>query len=505
MSMQVADLFASLGLRPDEGSWKRGDALINGVKKGLAFFAGFEAIKGIAEAVKSTIDLGGHLDDLRQKTGLSAEALQEYGYIAKLGGSDMDGFASGVTKFARTLKEAHDGSEQASGALQKVGITGKTLHDALKGGSAGLDGALMQIADRFAKMPDGPEKTALAMTLFGKSGAALIPTLNRGKQGIADLRKEAEDLGVVMGESTVSAADELGDNIDKVKMSLTGLKNQAIAALLPTLKEMVDGFLAWVKANKQLIISSITTAVHVLIGALQGLAKVAGVVVDVIKFLQEHSELARAILIALGVTIGAVAVEAAAAWLIGFAPVIAVIATVTALILVFQDLLKGLLEGKGVIAAVVRWIADKFKALGHGIVEAFKAVGRFFESIASAIKGAFVAVIDWITDKITWAWDQVKKIAHYVSHPGELAGDVANYFTGDSGGAPSASATAPASRSVGPKAPPVVMVDAPTNVTINGNVPPDWIDVKVDKQIKQHSEQTWRNVNAAAGDDEGDQ
>lgn len=506
MSLQVADLFASLGLRPDEASWKRGDALIQGVKKGLAFFAGFEAVKGITEAVKSTIDLGGHLDDLRQKTGLSAEALQEYGYIAKLGGSDMDSFAGGVTKLARTFDEARQGSKQATDALAHSGLTAKEVRDAMAGGSGGLDAALMVIADRFATMPDGPKKTALAMELFGKSGAELIPTLNRGSVGIADLRKEARDLGVVMDESTVGAADDLGDNLDKLHMSLTGLKNQAIAALLPTLKEMVDATLGWVKANKQLIIDTITVAVHALMEVLGGLAKAVGVVVDVIQFLQEHGELARALLIGLGAVITAVAAEAAAAWIIGFAPVAAVVATIAALVLVFQDLLKGLLEGKGVIATVARWIADRFVGMGKAIVDAFKAVGRFFESIADAIRDAFVAVFKWIADKVAWAWDQVKKIAHYVTHPGDLASDALDFFTGDSTGGPPSTPTATASRSVESKAPPVVYVDAPTEVKVTGNVPPDWIDVNVDKRIKKHHDQTWRDAHAATGgDDEADQ
>jgi hypothetical protein len=501
MSLQVADLFASLGLRPDEASWKRGDALIQGVKKGLAFFAGFEAIKGVASAVKSTIDLGGHLDDLRQKTGLTATALQEYGYIAQQGGSSIDGFAGGVMKLARTFNEARQGSKQASAALAQSGLTAKALQAALAGGSDGLDAALMEIADRFADMPDGPKKTALAMELFGKSGAELIPTLNKGGDGIRELRQEARDLGVVMDEQTVGAADNLGDNLDKLHMSLTGLKNQAIAALLPMLQRMVDASLKWVKANKQLIIDSISVAVKSLITVLGGLAKGVGIVVDVIQFLREHGELARALLIGLGAVISAVAVEAAAAWIVGFAPVAGVVAAVAALVLVFQDLLKGLLEGKGVIATVARWIADRFAGMGKGIISAFRAVGRFFESIADGIRAAFVAVFDWIAAKVAWAWAQVKKIGHYVTHPGDIVSDAVGYFTGDdsTGGLPSTPMTAPASRSVGSKAPPVVYVDAPTHVKITGNVPPDWIDVNVDKRIKQHHDVTWRDVNAATG------
>ena len=43
---------------------------------------------------------------------------------------------------------------------------------------------MMQVADAFKKMPDGAEKAGLAMKLFGKSGADLIPLLNEGADGL---------------------------------------------------------------------------------------------------------------------------------------------------------------------------------------------------------------------------------------------------------------------------------------------------------------------------------
>lgn len=36
-------------------------------------------------------------------------------------------------------------------------------------------------------MPDGAEKSALAMQLFGKNGMAMLPFLNKGAAGIQEL------------------------------------------------------------------------------------------------------------------------------------------------------------------------------------------------------------------------------------------------------------------------------------------------------------------------------
>ena len=43
-----------------------------------------------------------------------------------------------------------------------------------------VNAILKDSADHFASFPDGPEKTAQAVALFGKSGADLIPILDGG-------------------------------------------------------------------------------------------------------------------------------------------------------------------------------------------------------------------------------------------------------------------------------------------------------------------------------------
>lgn len=519
MGMQVADLFASLGLKIDNAAWKRGDALIKGVKTGLAAFASYEAVRGVTEAVTSVIDLGSNLHDTAQKTGLAVEALQEYGYIAKLNSSSSDAFAHGVMKLSRGLDEA---ATKASGpaydALKRLKIN---ITDP-KWKAATLDEKIGLISAKLGALPDGVQKTALAMDLFGKSGAELIPTFNDIAQNGGALREEFKQLGGEITGDQASALDDLGDNLDKTKAALTGLKTSVVTAMLPVLKDMVEGLLAWVKANRDIIASGIKAVVTALVMAFKALGAAISVVADVMRFLEEHGELARAILVALGAVIGAVAVEAAAAWVVGFAPVIAVVAAITAVILVFQDLMKGLLEGKGVIASVIRWIGDKFKALGKGIIDAFRAIGRFFESIGSAIKSAFESVIDWITGKIEWAWNQIKRIAHYAANPQEIISDAYDFFTGDdaaNAGVPapdmdadtdSPSRGVDATRDIVPGAsggaaagrqPPVVYIDKPTtevNINADGASAED-VGKIVKEQIKDHHERVWRDVNAATG------
>lgn len=495
-SGMVADLYAVLGLRPDEASWKRGNELIGGVKQALAFFAGYEAVRGVTEIVKSAIDLGGHLDDLRQKTGLSAESLQQWGFAAKLGGSDMDAFAHATGHLARTIKEATGGSADAATALNQVGLSGKTLTEALKGGD-GLDAALLEISSKFADMPDGPKKTALAMALFGKSGAELIPTLNQGAQGLTELREEAIALGVVLGEDTVSAADALGDNIDKLKMSVRGLLNNAIAAMIPTLQGLVDGMLDWIKANKQLAIDTLTKGVDLLIKGLHGVATIAGVVGHAIGWLTEHTQVARAIFIALGVVIGAVALEAAAAWLVAFWPVALVAAAIAGVILLVDKLWDAFHDGKGTLADVGRYIANEFHKIVDSITGALGQAKDVFSAINSSISDAFHAVIDWITAKIDWCWEQLRKIGSALQKAGravigssvDAAVGGANTFTNP---------VVPTTPSAGGQQ--VNVNGGDFSVTINAqSANADEVGQIIDDKIKEHHDKTWRDVHAATG------
>src|SRR4029077_9155927 len=226
----------------------------------------------------------------------------------------------------------------------------------------------------------------------------LIPLLNKGKDGIVDLRNEAEKLGIVIGEEGIKSAEEYEEAQKKLGATLTGLRNEVVVALLPALKNLVDTMVEWVQQNREAIASGLRAAVELLMIAFQALGAVMSVVVTVIDFFREHTELASTVLTALGIVIGVIAAEAAAAWIAGFAPIVAVVALVTGLIYVFKDFLKGLLDGKGVTASVLGWIADKFKSMGRAVLDVFKGIGHFFASIAGAIKDAFVAVIDWVAD-----------------------------------------------------------------------------------------------------------
>lgn len=191
------------------------------------------AAAGFAFLIKTSIDNMDRLNEMSQMAGVTVENLSALGYAAKTAGVNQEDLTSSLVKLSKGLSEASQGSGDALKAFQALKIDSSQFESA--------DQALMAIAEKFAGLEDGANKTALALALFGKSGAQLIPFLNAGRDGIEELKKEAERLGVVIGSDAAKAADEFNDNVDKLKANLTGLVNIITINLLPALNQFVIG------------------------------------------------------------------------------------------------------------------------------------------------------------------------------------------------------------------------------------------------------------------------
>ena len=97
------------------------------------------------------------------------------------------------------------------------------------------DKALKQIADRFADMPDGAQKAAAAVALFGKAGADLIPLLNEGAASM-------EKFTYKVGEDFAARSDQFNDTITELGIKTQGFGLELTDALLPALQSILEVF-----------------------------------------------------------------------------------------------------------------------------------------------------------------------------------------------------------------------------------------------------------------------
>lgn len=213
-------------LRQNE-ALERGDSIGRTLKTGILALGAATVAAGAAAMVmaKNMIDSADAMNDMSQRTGIAVKDLAMYEMAAKQSGTTMDAISIGVKGLSSVMvKHSED--------LKAAGIT-----------ATDADGAMRQLADIFAQMPDGIEKTNLAVKIFGRSGMELIPMLNMGSAGLAEAAeksaKYAEQMAIM-----APLADKYNDNMTEIALSSKAvgmtMLNDALPGILAVTRAMAD-------------------------------------------------------------------------------------------------------------------------------------------------------------------------------------------------------------------------------------------------------------------------
>jgi hypothetical protein len=212
-----------------EGRIKNASLATNLLYTGLKSLAAVAVTGGVVALAKSAIDLADDMRDLSQRTGVGVETLGQFKVAAELSGSSLEGVAKGLTFLNKNMVAAATGTEAAAAAFKTVGVSTTEADGTLRK----ADKVFLDVADRFAQLRDGPEKAALAIKIFGKAGAELIPILNLGS-------KEIQRFGLGIGPDFADKADAFNDQLGIMKAQTTVLTVQIGSALLPVMSGLVS-------------------------------------------------------------------------------------------------------------------------------------------------------------------------------------------------------------------------------------------------------------------------
>src|SRR5690625_2853882 len=140
---------------------------------------------------------------------------------------------------------------------------------------------MTQSIQALSQMENSQEKAALASELFGtKLAQELMPAIDSGALSIEDAQKKAEELGIVIAEDTLNAAEEFNDTWDDLTRSFTAFSQKILAQLMPAFQSMMD----WVMAHMpqiQAVFSFLFDAIS------WGVSTVIGWIGSLISWLQE--------------------------------------------------------------------------------------------------------------------------------------------------------------------------------------------------------------------------
>lgn len=223
----------------------------------------------ILQSFSAIVERGDALGEAATRLGTTTEILSTLGYAAGLAGQDIGGLEANLGKLQLNLQEARSGSGPAAEALAKLGLSAEDL------AGMSLDEKVAEIAEGLNGISDPGEKAAAGMALFGKSFRSMFPLLKGGKDGLAQLRKEAEMVGAVMSEDDKNKSDTIADSMQRTQLALKYGWESIGAALLPladtidSVSRAIVGIVAsvrtWVRNNGALILGVLAVAA-VLVG-----------------------------------------------------------------------------------------------------------------------------------------------------------------------------------------------------------------------------------------------
>lgn len=196
--------------------------------KGLA---GAFAIREAALFAKSLIDTGDELLALSQRTGIAVKDLSAFKAAAEQADLPFDGLVTTLKKFTANLGSVKAENNAVARVLKSLGIAALDSSGNIR--SSG--DVIKDLADRFANLKDGPEKAALAVKLFGKSGSEIIPFLNQGAEAISRF-------GLAIDDDFALRADQFNDTLATLGVQLKNVFIEGLGAALPALQEVLNAF-----------------------------------------------------------------------------------------------------------------------------------------------------------------------------------------------------------------------------------------------------------------------
>lgn len=268
---------------------------------------------------------------------------------------------------------------------------------------------LFEVADKFKAMPDGIDKTALSMELFGRSGKDMVKVLNLGSDGIQELEKEADRLGLTLTSDTIANVSDFIKSQKDLKQSTDAMKIAIGTATTP----VITSFNEHMNAMVQKLLQADGPIKAITVGFLAFGGPIMGAISGIITFGSSFAQLITSIGPAITIIKNMTAVQ----WLLNAAlwanPITWVILALVALVAAFAIAYTQSEAFRNFVAAAFDWVKNAAISLWNWIKQNWMLL---LGILTLPFGGAVLIIIQY--------WDQVMNFIKAV--PGRIAG----FFSG---------------------------------------------------------------------------
>lgn len=186
------------------------------------------AIGGLGAKALQTAD---DVLTMSRNTGISTAELQKFAYAS----DRIDVSTEAMVKAFTKLKGKIDPNNES---LAKLGVAATNADGSLRD----ANDVFYDVLQALSQVSNETERDQLAMELFGKSADELSGIIDDGGAALREYGEEAEQVGAIMDEETLTSLGAMQDQIDKLKaqgmatLIQTGAK--ALQALSPILEKV---------------------------------------------------------------------------------------------------------------------------------------------------------------------------------------------------------------------------------------------------------------------------
>jgi hypothetical protein len=224
-------IFASLGL--DWSNFQRGMQSAMSSMRQLAGGASiFAALSVAARHFSEAIQLGDDLVDLNAQTGVAIDKLMELQMAFDLNGMKAEQVQPVLSKMQRMIADAGAGSAEAAAKFAMMGIEIADIQ------GLNADEQLMKIGEAITEIQNPAQRSAMAMEIFGKSGAKLLSVFAAG--GMDEVRKVLGNQAELLLQNAGvfgKASDILGLTGNKIRGFFVGIASEIVPQLMDVLEK----------------------------------------------------------------------------------------------------------------------------------------------------------------------------------------------------------------------------------------------------------------------------
>lgn len=170
-----------------------------------------------------------------RRLGMSMTSFQNLGQVADEAGVSMGQMSTLLTFMTRNLGNLSNGSAAAEKSFGRLNLSLETLR------GLSPEQQFELISQRIMELPSAAQRTAAAVSMFGRQGAMAMGLIADASSGaVSEVSRLREQLGVNLTDTQVKGIEMMNDAVGRLSILFDGFINQFLAKLAPAITTVAN-------------------------------------------------------------------------------------------------------------------------------------------------------------------------------------------------------------------------------------------------------------------------